>query len=179
MNSRDYRVVPARVSHEYAVSSAPASGRTNVRAWEELLDQLDLAFIVGAYGSKGPPSYDPLGWSSSKSTAMSGGIESSRYLERSCWAGRLPDAGPEATAGPGRWPHGGVTALADLLQQSVRLAAAAGLVRLEAVAVDGTKTKVSASHRAMSDAHLQERRARWRRPTLLGAGCQVRVRTVD
>ncbi len=48
--------------------------------------------------------------------------------------------------------------MGNLLQQSVQLATAVGLVRVKDVAIDGTKVKTSASkHRALRDAHLQAR----------------------
>lgn len=133
-----------------------------VYAWDQLLEQLDLTAIRDTYGPKGQPPYDPRIMVKILVYGYARGVQSSRQLERACWEdvafrvlsrNQHPDFWTLATF---RRRH--LTALGDLLQQSVQLATAVGLVRLKDVAIDGTKVKASASkHRAMSDAHLQER----------------------
>ena len=133
-----------------------------VYAWDQLLDQLDLTALRDTYGPKGQPPYDPRIMVKILVYGYARGIQSSRQLERACWEdvafrvlsrNQQPDFWTLATF---RRRH--LTALGDLLQQSVQLAAVVGLVTLKDVAIDGTKVKASASkHRAMSYAHLQAR----------------------
>ncbi len=133
-----------------------------VYAWDQLLDQLDLTAIVHTYGPKGQPPYAPRVMVKILVYGYARGIQSSRQLERACWEDvgfrvlsrdQQPDFWTLATF---RRRH--LTALGDLLQQSVQLAAAVGLVKCKDVAIDGTKVKASASkHRAMSYDHLQAR----------------------
>jgi transposase len=135
-----------------------------VYAWDQLVDELDLTPILRTYGPKGQPPYDPRIMVKILIYGYAQGIQSSRQLERACWEdvafrvlsrNQQPDFWTLATF---RRRH--LTALGNLLQQSVQLAAAVGLVKLKDVAIDGTKVKASASkHRAMSYAHLQEREA--------------------
>ena len=133
-----------------------------VYAWDQLLEELDLTAIRDTYGPKGQPPYDPRIMVKILVYGYARGVQSSRQLERACWEdvafrvlsrNQHPDFWTLATF---RRRH--LTALGDLLQQSVQLATAVGLVHLKDVAIDGTKVKASASkHRAMSYAHLQER----------------------
>ena len=92
------------------------------------------------------------------------GLRASRQVEQACY----DDVGFRVVAGnqqPDFWTLAAFRrrhreALGDLLTESIRLATAAGLVRLRDVAVDGTKVQAAASkHRAMSYARMQEREA--------------------
>jgi transposase len=127
-----------------------------------LVDQLDLAPGYAAYGPKGQPPYDPRVMVRIWVYAYARGVRSSRQVERACG----DDRGFRVVAGnqqpdfwtlaPFRRRH--AAALGNLLQESVRLAAAVGVVRLRDVAGDGTKIKAAASkNTAMRYARLVER----------------------
>ena len=133
-----------------------------VYAWDHLVDQLDLTALLDTYGPKGPPPYDPRIMVKILGYGYARGIPSSRQLERACWEAvgfRVLSRNPQ----PDFWTlatfrRRPLSALGDLLQQSVPLAAAVGLLTMKDVAIDGTKVKAAASkHRAMSYAPLQAR----------------------
>jgi hypothetical protein len=93
------------------------------------------------------------------------GLHSARQLEQAC----DDDLGFRILAGnqqPDFWTIAAFrrrhqAALAQLLVETVKLAAAAGLVRLRDVAVDGTKVQAAASkHRAMRDERMEAEEAR-------------------
>jgi transposase len=111
----------------------------------DVVDQLDLGPFLRGYRADGHdhPAYDP-------KTLL--GVRSSRQLQRRCiedlafrvLAGnQLPD---HVTIARFRVRH--QQALAGFLVQSLKLCAAAGLVRLGVIALDGTKVAANAADRA-------------------------------
>lgn len=122
----------------------------------ETVDQFDLSAIYGSYREgRGQPPYDPRMMVKVWFYACCCGISSSRRLERALHE----DVGFRVLSGnqqPDHWTLSEFRrrhhrALGDLLKESVRVAAAAGLVKLGHVAIDGTKLKANASkHSAMS-----------------------------
>ncbi len=122
----------------------------------EAVEQFDLSAIYADYRERrGQPPYDPLMMVKVWFYACCRGINSSRRVERAL----QEDVGFRMLSGnqqPDHWTLSEFrrrhhVALGDLLKETVRVAAVAGLVRLEHVAVDGTKLKAHASkHSAMS-----------------------------
>jgi transposase len=129
----------------------------------DVVDQLDLGPFLKAYRADGHghPAYDPKTLLGVLLYAYASGVRSSRQIERRCiedlafrvLAGnQLPD---HVTIARFRVRH--QTALAGLLVQSLRLCAAAGMVRLGLVALDGTKVEANAADRAnRTHAKLEE-----------------------
>jgi transposase len=120
----------------------------------DLVDQLDLGPFLQSYRADGHgrAAYDPRMLLSVLLYAYCTGIRSSRQIERRCHediafrvlaANTTPD---HVTIARFRIRH--EIALAGLLVQSLRLCAAAGLVRLGTVALDGTKLAGNASAKA-------------------------------
>ena len=158
-------------------------------AWSvaDVVDQLDLAPFLAAYRADGHghPAYDPTTLLGVLLHAYSTGVRSSRQIQQRCrealalrvLAGnQLPD---HVTIARFRVRH--EQALAGFLVQSLKLCAAAGLVRLGLVALDGTK--VAATH----PVH-QERRSGWipdefrigqRRPDPAGQGLLAAARSLQ
>jgi transposase len=125
-------------------------------AWfiRDVVDQLDLSPFLCAYRADGHghPAYDPTMLLGVLLYAYAIGVRSSRQLERRCredlafrvLAGnQLPD---HVTIARFRVRH--QQALAGFLVQSLRLCAAAGMVKLGTVALDGTKVVANAANTA-------------------------------
>lgn len=157
MNPDQMMLLPPSLS-EWLPADHPAYG------WSALVDELDLSGIYATYGAKGQPPYDPRLMVKIWVYAYARGLRASRQVEQACY----DDVGFRVVAGnqqPDFWTLAAFRrrhreALGDLLTESIRLATAAGLVRLRDVAVDGTKVQAAASkHRAMSYARMQEREA--------------------
>jgi len=117
----------------------------------DVVDQLDLGPFLAAYRSDGHgrAAYDPRLLLSVLLYAYCTGIRSSRQIERRCHediafrvlaANSTPD---HVTIARFRVRH--ERALAGLLVASLRLCAAAGMVRLGLVALDGTKVAANAA----------------------------------
>jgi len=120
----------------------------------DVVDQLDLAPFYRAHrdDGHGHPAYDPKTLLGVLLYAYAIGVRSSRQIERRCRedvafrvlaANQTPD---HVTIARFRVRH--EQALAGFLVQSLRLCAAAGLVRLGTVALDGTKLAANAAERA-------------------------------
>jgi transposase len=120
----------------------------------DVVDQLDLQPFLTAYRADGHghPAYDPKMLLGVLLYAYASGVRSSQQIERRCvedlafrvLAGnQVPD---HVTIARFRVRH--QQALAELLVQSLRLCAAAGLVRLGLVALDGTKVAANAADKA-------------------------------
>jgi transposase len=131
----------------------------------EVVATLDLGAIEDAYAEgPGQPPYHPRLMVTLLLYAYSSGTYSSRRMAaklvddvafRYLAAGNTPDF---RTLSDFRKTHG--VALNGLFVQVLQLCAAAGLVKLGRVAVDGTKVKANASkHKAMSYARMSEREA--------------------
>jgi transposase len=131
-------------------------------AWfvRDVVDQLDLEPFLCAYRADGHghPAYDPNTLLGVLLYGYCLGVRSSRRLERRCiediafrvLAGnQLPD---HVTIARFRVRH--QQALAGFLVASLRLCAAAGMVRLGVVALDGTKVAANAANTA---SHTQEK----------------------
>jgi transposase len=128
----------------------------------DVVDQLDLGPFLKAYRADGHgrAAYEPRMLLAVLLYAYCTGIRSSRQIERRCsediafrvLAGnRNPD---HVTIARFRVRH--EQALAGLLVQSLQLCAAAGMVRLGLVALDGTKIEANAAAAAnRTHAHLQ------------------------
>lgn len=121
-----------------------------------VMEQLDLSEIYDGYAeSQGNPPYNPTMMTALLLYAYSQGIYSSRRIQRACeqrvdfmvvTAHEHPD---HRTIGKFRKRH--EVALSGLFGQVLELCAAAGLVKLGHVALDGTKVRANASkHKAMS-----------------------------
>ena len=124
---------------------------------DELVEHgLDLSAVYADYTEvRGAPPYDPRLMLKILIYGYSHGITSSRALERRChddiaFRFLTAQAAPDFVAiSRFRTRHG--AALKALFTQSLSLCAAAGLVSLGRVALDGTKVRANASrHRAMS-----------------------------
>lgn len=131
----------------------------------EVVSELDLSAIEDSYADgAGQPPYHPRLMVTLLLYAYSTGTYSSRRMAaklvddvayRLLAAGNSPDF---RTLSDFRKTHG--VALSGLFVQVLQLCAAAGLVKLGRVAVDGTKVKANASkHKAMSYARMSEREA--------------------
>jgi transposase len=126
-------------------------------------ESLDLGAIYAAYrGEKGQPPYDPAMMVALLLHAYAVGIYSSRRIARACRERTdflmivALDAPDFRTISEFRRRHLG--ALSGLFAQVLRLAAAAGLVKLGHVALDGTKVAANASkHKAMSYERMSKR----------------------
>jgi transposase len=117
----------------------------------DVVDQLDLGPFLRAYRADGHghPAYDPKTMLGVLLYGYAIGVRSSRQIERRCsedlafrvlTGNQAPD---HATVARFRVRH--QQALAGFLVQSPRLCAAAGLVRLGVVALDGTKVAANAA----------------------------------
>jgi transposase len=120
----------------------------------DVVDQLDLTVFYRAHRNDGHghPAYDPRLLLGVLLYAYCVGVRSSRQIERRCHedlafrilaGNQFPD---HVTIARFRVRH--EQALADFLVQSLRLCAAAGLVRLGVVALDGTKVAANAADKA-------------------------------
>jgi transposase len=126
-------------------------------------ESLDLKAIYAAYrGEKGQPPYDPAMMVALLLYSYAVGLYSSRRIARAC-AERTDfvmivalDAPDFRTISAFRRRH--LAALSELFVQVLRLAEAAGLVKLGHVALDGTKIRANASkHKAMSYERMTKR----------------------
>jgi transposase len=120
----------------------------------DVVDQLDLSPFLRGYRADGHghPAYDPKTLLGVLLYAYAIGVRSSRQIQRRCaedlafrvLAGnQLPD---HVTIARFRVRH--QQALAGFLVESLKLCAAAGLVRLGIIALDGTKVAANAADRA-------------------------------
>src|ERR1700746_2938863 len=128
-------------------------------------DDVDLAEIIGTYGSEGgQPPFDPTMMTALLLYSYCCGIYSSRRIAKACRE-RVDfmsivglDAPDFRTISDFRERH--LQALNELFQQVLQLCAQAGLVKLGHVALDGSKIKANASkHKAMSYGRMAERAA--------------------
>jgi transposase len=125
-------------------------------AWfvRDVVDQLDLEPFLRGYRADGHghPAYDPKTLLGVLLYAYAIGVRSSRQIQRRC----VEDLAFRVLAGNQTPDHVTIArfrvrhqqALADFLVQSLRLCAAAGLVRLGLVALDGTKVAANAADKA-------------------------------
>jgi len=120
----------------------------------DVVDQLDLGPFLRGYRADGHghPAYDPKTLLGVLLYAYATGVHSSRHIERRCLedlafrvlaGNQLPD---HVTIARFRVRH--QQALAGFLVESLRLCAAAGMVRVGTVALDGTKLAGNAAERA-------------------------------
>jgi transposase len=120
----------------------------------DVVDQLDLQPFLRAYRADGHghPAYDPKALLGVLLYAYAVGMRSSRQIERRC----QEDLAFRVLAGNSAPDHVTIArfrvrhqaALAELLVASLRLCAAAGLVRLGVLALDGTKVAANAADKA-------------------------------
>ena len=128
-------------------------------------ESLDLSAITASYKSGlGQPPFDPWMMTALLLHAYASGLYSSRRIAKACIERAdfmmivALDAPDFRTISDFRKRH--LQALAGLFVQVLKLAEAAGLVKLGHVALDGTKIKANASkHKAMSYARLKKREA--------------------
>jgi transposase len=131
----------------------------------DLLPTLNLQPILDAYPEdRGQPPYDPRMMTVLLLYAYSQGLTSSRQIERRCredlafmylTADACPDHDTICTF---RREH--LTAFTTLFLETLRIAQAAGVLKLGRIALDGTKIRANASkHKAMSYARMPERQA--------------------
>ncbi len=131
----------------------------------DLLAHLDLGPILEAYAdNRGQPPYDPRMMTVLLLYAYSQGIPSSRQIERRCgedlaFMYLTADARPDHdTICAFRRQHLG--AFQALFLETLRVAQAAGVLKLGRLALDGTKIRANASkHKAMSYERMPEREA--------------------
>jgi transposase len=120
----------------------------------DVVDQLDLDPFLRGYRADGHghPAYDPRVLLGMLLYAYATGVRSSRQIQRRCTedlayralaGNQLPD---HVTIARFRVRH--QQALAGFLVESLKLCAAAGLVRLGVIALDGTKVAANAADRA-------------------------------
>ena len=128
-------------------------------------DGLDLSEITGSYSSGlGQPPFDPWMMTALLLHAYASGLYSSRRIAKACRERAdfmmivALDPPDFRTVSDFRKRH--LRALAGLFVQVLKLAEAAGLVKLGHVALDGTKIKANASkHKAMSYDRMKKREA--------------------
>jgi transposase len=126
---------------------------------------LDLGEITGTYTSNlGQPPFDPRLMTALLLYGYARGLYSSRPIAQACvervdfMAIAALDAPDFRTISEFRKRH--LTALQGLFVQVLKLAEAAGMVKLGHVALDGTKIKANASkHKAMSYERMKKREA--------------------
>jgi transposase len=120
----------------------------------DVVDHLELTPFLRAYRNDGHghPAYDPKTLLGVLLYAYCIGVRSSRQVERRC----VEDVAFRVLAGNQAPDHVTIArfrvrhqqALAEFLVESLRLCAAAGMVRLGVVALDGTKVAANAAERA-------------------------------
>lgn len=124
---------------------------SDVRVFGEMMDYIDYGCLVQGRSERGCPPYHPKVMAKVLTYAYSKGIRSSRRIEellkidvRFIWlsGGLKPDHNTIARFRKENWE-----AFEGLFKESVRLCGRAGLVLLNAVAVDGTKISAAASRR--------------------------------
>src|SRR3954470_4811252 len=135
----------------------------------DIVPKLDLSKIHARYQdeSRGAPPFDPAMMTCLLLYAYCGGVFSSRKIAQACARNlaSLAIVGAERpdfrTISLFRKDH--LDAFADVFVQVLRLAQAAGLVRLGTIAVDGTKVQGNASrHKAMSYGYMTKEVVRLR-----------------
>ena len=133
----------------------------------DLIDQLDLSAIYAPYEAqlRGAPPFDPRMMTCLWLYAYSVGVFSSRKIATACernlaFLAIVGDDRPDfRTISDFRKIH--LDALADLFNQVLKLAHAAGLVQLGAWATDGSKFPGNASrHKAMSYGYMKKEEER-------------------
>jgi len=133
---------------------------SEVRLLSDAMDEMGWSALEGSYSETGRPAYHPRILAKVLVYAYSRGTRSSRRIEelvendvRFMWLarGERPDFHTIARFRREKFCEIGV-----LLAESVRLCAAAGLVLLEWVAVDGTKVRANASKSSMYSADRLE-----------------------
>ena len=136
---------------------------------------LDLSEIAADYSSGlGQPPFDPWMMTALLLHAYASGLYSSRRIAKACREaggfGELSVAhDPPDFRTISEFRKGHLKALAGLFLQVLKLAEAAGLVKLGHVALDGTKIKANASkHKAMSYERLKKREADFRPKWIAG-----------
>ena len=124
--------------------------------------ELDLSAIVDQYSEeRGYPLYHPVMMTALLLYAYTQGIYSSRRIARAC-AERVDFMAVTALQKPdfrtvNEFRRRHLEALSDLFGQVLEMCAAAGLVKLGHVAVDGTKIRANASkHKAMSYGRMKK-----------------------
>lgn len=137
--------------------------------FDEIVSELDLSPFYASYkGVRGGPPYDPRMMVKVWVYAYYHGIQSSRKLEQALY----DDVGFRFLSGnqqPNYWTLANfrrlhTNALGNLLAQSVQLADNAGLVKMQHVALDGTKIEANASkHTALSYGRMGEEIERLRK----------------
>src|SRR5271156_4569617 len=128
-------------------------------------ESLDLSEIAGSYTSSlGQPPFDPWMMTALLLHSYASGLYSSRRIAKACIERAdfmmivALDPPDFRTISDFRKRH--LQALAALFVQVLKLAEAAGLVKLGHVALDGTKIKANASkHKAMSYERMKKREA--------------------
>jgi transposase len=120
----------------------------------DVVDQLDLGPFLRGYRADGHghPAYDPKALLAVLLYAYAIGVRSSQQVQRRC----VEDLAFRVLAGNQAPDHVTIarfrvrheTALAGFLVESLKLCAAAGMVRLGLVALDGTKVAANAADRA-------------------------------
>src|SRR5690348_5698961 len=129
----------------------------------DLVPQLDLTAITAPYEQelRGAPPFDPAMMTCLLLYAYGVGVFSSRTIARACernlaFLAIVGDQRPDfRTISLFRKTH--LEAFADVFVQVLRLAQAAGLVRLGTITVDGTKIQGNASrHKAMSYGYMTQ-----------------------
>jgi transposase len=134
----------------------------------DTVDSLDLSEFVESYEhetGRGNPAYHPAMMLKVLLYGYCVGVMSSRKIEKACWddvafrvlsADQHPDFNSIA-----RFRKRHLAVLPKLFKQVLKLAQAAGLVKLGVVALDGTKMKANASkHKAMSYERMVENEKR-------------------
>ena len=134
----------------------------------DVVGRLDLSAIYASYDElRGSPPYDPRMMVKVWVYALMKGVRSSRKIERALYE----DVGfrfLSANQQPDHWTISEFRkrhhkALGGLFEQTVRMAAEAGLVKMGQVAIDGTKIKANASkHSAMSYSYMKKEEERLR-----------------
>jgi len=128
-------------------------------------ESLDLSGIAAGYkGALGQPPFDPWMMTALLLHSYASGLYSSRRIAKACIERAdfmmivALDAPDFRTVSDFRKRH--LKALAELFVQVLKLAGAAGLVKLGHVALDGAKIKANASkHKAMSYERMKKREA--------------------
>ena len=127
----------------------------------DIVDQLDLRKISGAYGGRGSKAYHPRTMLALIFYGYATGVFSSRKIERATWdsvafrfiaANQHPDHATIANFRRRFLKH-----LKPLFMQILLIAKEMGLLELGKVSLDGTKVKANASkHRALSWGHAEK-----------------------
>ncbi len=133
----------------------------------EVVDELDLSAIFREYegDGRGNPPYNPAMMIRVLIYAYSTGVFSSRKIERKLYedvafrylaADNFPDFRTIST-----FRKRNLQAFEDLFKQVLKICAAAGLVKLGTVAIDGSKFEANASkHKAMSYGRMKQEEER-------------------